>query len=124
MDMWKDALLLTLSCTLFVQMGLSSAIQKKLHFTSELISCPKCLTFWANLAYLTFFGHGTVVEIVGASFLCSYAALWVAVLYDALALLYNRFYEYITEADGASEDAPADSGENTETGDSDEVPTV
>lgn len=111
--MWKDALLITIACVLFVQMGLSEAIQGRLHFTSELLSCPRCCSFWANLAYFIIAGTPLVVT-VSASFLCAYAALWLALGYDAAAALYNRAYEYISKTNGASTGANA-SDNNSDT---------
>ena len=108
--MWKDALLISLSCVLFIQMGLSDVIQHALRFRLRIISCPKCLTFWSIIAYLSITGHGSVVEIVAVSFLFAYLALWLALVYDALAALYNNLYEQITQTSDTSEEAPSGSG--------------
>ena len=120
--MWKDTLLITLSCVLFIQMGLSGAIQDVLHFHFKPLSCVKCLSFWSNLVYLILSRHGSVSEVIGVSFLCSYLALWLALAYDALALTYNKLYEYITKADGTSEDATTNN--NGSPSNADEVPEV
>lgn len=105
-----EVALITVSCVLFVQMGLSDAIQDSFRFKSRIVSCPKCLAMWTNLAYLLLQGHGLVVS-VATSFICSYCALWLALLYDAIAIFYNYIYESITKktyaAEGSAE-APAD----------------
>ena len=103
--------MITVSCVLFVQMGLSDAIQDTFRFKSRIASCPKCLSMWVNLAYLLITRHGVVISIA-ASFICSYAALWIALVYDAIAVLYNFFYESITkEPDTAEEGPEADADE-------------
>ena len=104
--MITEAALITASCVLFVQMGLSRAIQDVAGFRSEILSCPKCSTFWSVLVYLLVTGNG-IVESVAASFISSYSALWLSLLYDALAKLYNDCYEAISETDDASTDAEA-----------------
>ena len=102
-----EAALIMVSCVLFVQMGLSEAIQETLHIRLPFLSCPKCLTWWICCAYLVLHDYGIIVS-VAVSFILSYCALWLALAYDALATLYNHAYKRITE--GAAEDtqAPAD----------------
>ena len=112
-----EAALITVSCVLFIQMGLSGAIQEALHISLRIASCPKCLTWWICLAYLVTHDYG-IVEAAAASFVCSYAALWLALAYDALARVYNHAYETITRdttqgaetGAGASDEAGAPAG--------------
>ena len=110
--MLREAALVTVACVLFVQMGLSDAIQGILGVRLRIASCPKCLTMWTCLACLVVHRHG-LLESVAASFLSAYAALWLALLYDALAALYNRLYETLPqtpdtpEGPGAQDQAPA-----------------
>lgn len=106
--MIREAALVTISAVLFIQMGLSSAIQENLHFRSRIASCPKCATFWSVLAYLLLTGNALVIS-VAASFICAYSAQWLALAYDALAVLYNSIYESITETkDAASVTGPGE----------------
>ena len=122
--MWKDALLILVSCTLFVQMGLSNAIQRVLHIHSRVLSCPKCCTFWTCLVWLVATGC-RVPDAVAASFLSSYLSLWLALLHDVLAVIYNRLYEQFTKAFGDTEDAGAgDGADDPAEARSDEVPKV
>ncbi len=79
--MIRDAALITLICVLFVQMGLSDAIQNILHVRSRIASCPKCLTMWTSLVCFLLHRNG-ILESVAASFICSYTALWLAMAYD------------------------------------------
>ena len=102
--MIPEAALITASCVLFVQMGLSGAIQERLKLKLRILSCPKCLSFWSVLAWMIFSGHG-LIRSVAASFLCAYAALWSALVLDGLAALYDWLYEQITETTDASPDA-------------------
>ena len=118
--MVKEAALITISAVLFIQMGLSSAIQEFLHFRSRIASCPKCVAFWSVLAYCLLTGNGIVVS-VAASFISAYVALWLALLYDALAVLYNYAYESITKTDDTAQDAKANQGESNKATATDEV---
>lgn len=104
--MIKEAALLTVSCVLFIQMGLSHAIQERIGIRSKILSCPRCCTFWSVLVYLLLSGNG-FIRSVAASFLLSYSALWLSLIYDALAKLYNSFYEAINETTDTSADAEA-----------------
>ena len=90
-----EVALITVSCVLFIQMGLSDAVQRTLHISLRIVSCPKCLTWWICLGYLVTHDYGIIVS-VATSFICSYAALWLALAYDVLATLYNHAYTQIT----------------------------
>ena len=103
----REAALIMVSCVLFVQMGLSEAIQETLHIRIRIASCPKCLTWWICCAYLVLHDYG-IVTSVAASFILSYCALWLALIYDALATLYNHAYETITRGTAPDPDADPD----------------
>lgn len=96
--MWNDALLITSSAVLAIQMGLVDAAGRVLHYRFRILSCPKCAAFWCSLAWHMLSGRGAVVS-VGVSFLSSYLALWLVLLYDCLTALYNKAYEKITESE-------------------------
>lgn len=98
--MWKEAALFATGCVLFINMGLSEAVQETLGFHSRILSCPKCLTFWTTLTFLVFSGCRFVVAI-GASFLFSYLALWADLGLSALNKIYNELYKQITAPKGA-----------------------
>lgn len=122
----REAALVAVSCVLFVQMGLSGAIQDAIRIKSRILSCPKCLTFWAVLAWELAHRAG-LVSAVAASFILSYAALWVALILDGLAVLYNTLYETITETNtGAPSDPEAGAGppDQDAAPGPDEVPTM
>lgn len=113
-----------LSCTLFVQMGLSGAIQRLLHLRFRVLSCPRCASFWVCLVFLILSG-GRIVDSVAASFLLAYVSQWLALLLDALAAAYNMLYENIIQASGASEDEDPDNRkDNSSKAHTDEVSEV
>ena len=95
--MWKEAIQLTFVCVLAIQMGLVDAIGKFLHYEFRVLSCPKCVTFWCSLGWHLYRERG-LLDIVFVSFLSSYAALWLSMIYDAIALGYNYVYEKIQSA--------------------------
>ena len=99
--------MITVSCVLFVQMGLSDAVQRALHISLRIVSCPKCLTWWICLAYQLTHDYG-ILESVATSFVCAYCALWLALMYDALATLYNYAYKTITPDTAEDSQALAD----------------
>ena len=90
------AILILISCVLFIQMGLSAAVQKIFKINIDFLICPKCFTFWVTLITLLIMGYG-IIESVSISFISSYLALWLSLLYDYLATLYNQLYEYISK---------------------------
>lgn len=94
--MLREAAMLTLSCVLFVQMGLSDAMQETIRVRLRILSCPKCCTFWSVLVLTLVRGNG-IVDSVAVSFASSYLALWLSLLYDYVATIYNKAYESITE---------------------------
>lgn len=102
--MITEVALITISCVLFVQMGLADAIQEVVHIRLRIVSCQKCLTWWVCLGFMLWHKYGLVLS-VATSFLCSYCALWIALLYDSLAKIYNYLYEQITTTQDTSEDA-------------------
>lgn len=101
--MITEVALITISSVLFIQMGLCGAIETLLHIKMPIVSCPKCLTMWVCLIYLiAAHDYGILVSIV-ASFIASYCATWLALLYDAIAVLYNYLYEQISQEPDTSE---------------------
>lgn len=90
-----EVALITISCVLFVQMGLCGAIEELLHIRLPIVSCPKCCTFWMCIIHGVAHEQGMIV-VIATSFIASYAALWLVLVYDSLARLYNYLYETIT----------------------------
>lgn len=95
-------------------MGLCGAIETLLHIKTTIVSCPKCLTMWVCLFYLAWHDYGIVLS-VATSFIASYCAMWLALIYDSVALLYNYFYEQITQTpDTSPASERADSAADTQ----------
>lgn len=120
--MITEVALITISCVLFIQMGLCGAIESFLHIEMPIVSCPKCLTWWVCLCYLVLHENGIVVS-VATSFIASYCAQWVALIYDAVALLYNYLYEQISTPDTSFDSERVESPTDTQAG-ADEVSTM
>ena len=93
-----EVALLIISCVLFIQMGLSDTIQNIIKVNPVILSCPKCLTFWSVLLYCAINGYNIIISIA-TSFISSYIALWLVLLYDILAIKYNKCYESIEKTD-------------------------
>lgn len=111
-----EVALITVSCVLFIQMGLAEAVWNTLHVESRIASCPKCLTFWLVLLWTITHRVG-FIHSVATSFLASYSAVWLAQLYDLLAVMYNRLYDKISKTPDTEDDAQAgDSGSCQEAG--------
>lgn len=102
--MIREVALITVSCVLFVQMGLSDAISGVFHVRFRVLSCPRCIVFWSSLIWTLATKNNFVVS-VAASFIASYCALWLTLAYDAVAILYNDIYEQITKTNDTSSDA-------------------
>lgn len=60
-------------------------------------------------------------ESVATSFICAYCALWLALLYDAVAIFYNYCYEQITKTTDASTGAKRPDGSTDTQADPDAV---
>ena len=121
--MITEVALITVSCVLFVQMGLSRVIEGILHLRFIVLSCPKCLTMWFCLFYLVLNNYSPLLSIA-TSFIASYCALWLSLFYDAVAIFYNYLYEQITQTQDASEDAERSESSTDAQADSNEVSTM
>ena len=121
--MITDVALITISCVLFVQMGLCEAIETLLHIKMPIVSCPKCCSFWVCLFYGITHDYGIVLS-VATSFIASYAATWLALLYDSLAILYNYFYEQLSKTQDTSEASERASNFTDTQADNNEVSTM
>lgn len=91
----SEVALITVSCVLFIQMGLAGAILDFIEL-GRIRPCPKCLTFWCNALWMGFHGYDFLL-LVATSFIASYCALWLTLAYDAMATLYNYIYEQLTK---------------------------
>lgn len=99
--MWWEAAQITLVSVLAIQMGLVEAIEETIHYKFRILSCPKCCVLWVSLGWHLFQSH-PLLESVFVSFLSSYASLWLCLMYDAIAIVYNHAYEKINPKNTAS----------------------
>lgn len=113
--MWGAAAMWTVSSVLFINMGLEGEIEKILGIHLRILSCPKCLTFWGVLVINIVQGTG-LAKSIAVAFLCSYAALWLTLAYDALTVLYNKIYERITKENPEATDPETYPDEGSEAG--------
>ena len=95
--------LVAVSCVLAIHMGLVDAIGETLHLRLRIISCTKCLTFWATLALGALRGWGVIVSVATA-FVSAYLALWLDLALTYMAMYYNRWYEKINAEAGESDE--------------------
>ena len=106
--MWKDAVMLTVACVLYINMGLHAAIVERTGIDLRITGCPKCASFWVTLAS-NIIHRCPFVECLAVSFLCSYSALWLTLGYEAMTKLYNNIYDKISNpgnAEAASDEDP------------------
>ena len=92
--MWKDAAEITVVCVLAIQMGLVNAIGTFMHYEFRVLSCPRCLVFWASIGWHLLYSR-PFLDSIFVAFISSYAALWLSMMYDAIAVVYNYAYEKI-----------------------------
>ena len=111
---WKDIACIVFACVTAVHLGLISAVIGvffKKRRTLPIISCPRCLTFWATLAYgiatmSCGFPLAAIPRLLAISFLCAYIAIWLELMEGFIDKLYDYIYEQIyPTADTADTDA-------------------
>ena len=95
-----ETTLLAIACVLFVNMGLSDALQDFFGLHIAVLSCVKCLTFWCILVYLICVG-ARFYQVVSVSFIYSYLALWLDIGLSALNKIYNEQYKQILSAESS-----------------------
>lgn len=98
--MWREAAFLVIGCVLFISMGLSDEVQRRIGIQSKFLSCPKCLCFWSTLLLLLISGC-ELITAVCASFLFSYVAMWADLGLSMLNKKYNELYEQISDTEAA-----------------------
>ena len=117
---WMDIASIVFVCVAANHLGLIKAVigvffvKRK---TLPIISCPKCLTFWAVIVYgvaeanchfVFAFAHDTLrhsllftlhssLRLFATALFCSYAAIWLELFMYAIDTLYNKIYGKIEE---------------------------
>ena len=98
---WRDIACIVFVCVTVNHLGLIAAI-KAVTKRNRLwvLDCPKCLTFWATLAYQTAtVSCGSPQGLIAAlptllaiSLLASYAAIWLELIEGIIDLIYIKVY--------------------------------
>ena len=99
---WLDIASIIFVCVTANHLGLVKAIETvtKCH-RLPIIGCPKCLTGWVTVGYLTFVGNEGhsgpryIVTVLAISFLASYAAIWLELFEGFIDTLFEKCYEKI-----------------------------
>lgn len=86
-------LLTVVNATIAVHLGLSVAIGKVL---VKILSCPKCMTFWASLGLLILFGCNIFIAVI-LSLLGAYVSSWFALLLIKLNQKYNKLWQRLND---------------------------
>ena len=82
------------ACTAANHLGLIAAVSSVLHRQLPFISCVKCFSFWAVLAYCLL-GGCSVITSLAISFLSAWSAVWLDLLMGIIDKLYIKVYESI-----------------------------
>lgn len=83
--------LIFVSSVMFIHLGLGEAVMKFLGYEFVLFRCSKCLSFWCVLGYSFFFTDIPVEMSFAIAFGASYLSLWLMLLLDKLADMYEKF---------------------------------
>ena len=91
---WRDVASIVFITTAVNHLGLIGAIEGIIRHRLPVIDCPKCLTCWSVMAYLTVTGCNVLTSLA-ISLLCSYLAIWLELSMYAIDTLYNKVYDTI-----------------------------
>lgn len=107
--MLLDVAAVIISAVLVNYLGLIEAVEKVIRHKLPILDCPRCLTFWSVLLWLVINSTWHIAIIVATSFLASYLANWIELIFGLLDKLYEYIYKknypteaYTKEGDGAT----------------------
>ena len=83
-------------------MGLIEAIEERTGLRLIVVDCVKCLAFWSCLTYNLIIRQPVILSLAMA-FICSYAALWLEMLWGFVDRIYLKCYEKIVSNAGTGE---------------------
>lgn len=83
--------LIFVSSVLFIHLGLGEAVMSFLGYEFVLLRCSKCLSFWCVFGYSFLFTDIKGEMCLAVAFGASYLSLWLMLLLDKLAELYEKF---------------------------------
>ena len=97
--MWLDVAAVVISAVLINYLGLIETVEKLIRHKLPILNCPRCLTFWSVLIWLVINSHWHMAIIVATSFLASYLANWIELIFGLLDKVYEYIYQknYPTE---------------------------
>jgi len=107
---WSEVAMIVFSCVTANHLGLIAAIEGIVKHKLPVINCGKCFSFWAVMTYgfLTctdLFREPTkMISMTAASFLSSYAATWLQLLFAFIDKQYGRIYGKIYSAADTADD--------------------
>lgn len=93
------------SCVAANHLGLVEAVERLAGRNLPIVSCPKCLTFWAVLPYAAL--HTTICGALATAFACAYAASWVELAMYFIDNQYLWLYGKISNKRAADNKAAA-----------------
>ena len=91
---WSEVVLITFSCVAANHLGLVAAVEGILKHSIPIVNCPKCLTFW-TLMICGILERDNFFVTTATSFLFSYLATWLNLLFAIIDTQYNRIYDKI-----------------------------
>ena len=109
---WMEAAMIMFSCVAANHLGLVAAIESIIHRRIPVVNCPKCFTFWSVLVYSViaaansslFTLHFSLMKILAASFLFSYLATWLNLLFAVIDHFYNHLYDALFSTTDTTDD--------------------
>lgn len=103
---WLNVPVITFAVVAMNHLGLVAAIERTVKHRLPIISCPKCMTFWAVLAdgILTGISRpGDAIVTVAVALLAAWAAIWLELFMGFIDRQYLRAYEQIYPAAAAAD---------------------
>ena len=90
---WIDIAGIVFACTAANHLGLIQAVETVIHRRLPIVSCVKCLTFWAVLVYeLWRVGFSDIPTVLAISFLFAWSAIWLDLFMGIIDKLYLKIY--------------------------------
>ena len=90
---WIDIAGIVFACTAANHLGLIQAVEMVIHRRLPIVSCVKCLTFWAVLVYeLWRVGFSDIPTVLAISFLSAWSAIWLDLFMGIIDKLYLKIY--------------------------------
>lgn len=90
---WIDIAGIVFVCTAANHLGLIQAVETVIHRRLPIVSCVKCLTFWAVLVYeLWRVGFSDIPTVLAISFLSAWSAIWLDLFMGIIDKLYLKIY--------------------------------